>query len=302
MPRKSKHTGGWSEWAWSEDNNDYYSARENRNGSFDYRWARDERVERDEGVDPSIDDSGYMSGGQPSQDETTEYYDQQQQSYDDQSYNKAHYSYSNSHVVADQKEEDYDDKLGEDNNRRQRNQERFRDLNNATPRQNYPTSQLEEGFNSLSLRNEQLTHFQPGMVYEKVRATSGKKGKAASKPSIFIVVAYDPQKGYSDCVAVSTYGGEACSKRGVNPQDHGIVYPGTISPRPLRGEPVMGFDPVRVDVAKEQKLHIESRACRVDYSKAHKLKRDAEVNFIGRIVDEDLQIVLAAVNCYKTQN
>lgn len=64
----------------------------------------------------------------------------------------------------------------------------------------------------------------------------------------------------------------------------------------------MGFEPVRVFEVGKQKLHKESYACRVDYSKAYKLKHDAGVSFIGRVDNEHLQMMLEAVGRCKRQN
>ncbi|GAB1314872.1 hypothetical protein MFIFM68171_05082 [Madurella fahalii] len=108
----------------------------------------------------------------------------------------------------------------------------------------------------------------------------------------FIVVAND--EGHCTCVPILTYEHKACTKKGVKPAKHGIVYQVGKKPRMVEGEPKLGFYPVRVELyEKSEKLDKESR---VNYAKLTTVEHNFRVFFIGRIVREDFdQIVSPAV-------
>jgi len=93
---------------------------------------------------------------------------------------------------------------------------------------------------------------------------------------------------------ILTYERRACTKRGVRPNQHGIVYTLPGRPQLLRDEPRLGFSPVRLekDVSTET-LALESR---VNYSTLVTVEHNVKVFFIGRIVAEDMDIVDAAVD------
>ncbi|KAK0613730.1 hypothetical protein B0T14DRAFT_438639, partial [Immersiella caudata] len=115
----------------------------------------------------------------------------------------------------------------------------------------------------------------------------------------FIVVAND--EGHCTCVPILTYERRACTKRGVKPNKHGIVYMLGSKPTMLRNEPSLGFRPVRMEPdLPTEKLAAESR---VNYSKLFSVEHNAKVNFIGRIVAEDMRIVSDAVDkCWASRN
>jgi hypothetical protein len=115
----------------------------------------------------------------------------------------------------------------------------------------------------------------------------------------FIVVAND--EGHCTCVPILTYERRACTKRGVKPNKHGIVYAVGGRPTTLRNEPPLGFRPVRVQLdLPTEKLAIESR---VNYSKLVTVEHNVRVLFIGSIVPEDVRIVNDAVDkCWYDKN
>jgi hypothetical protein len=107
---------------------------------------------------------------------------------------------------------------------------------------------------------------------------------------------------YSSLVALLTliprpilsYGGKACTKRGVKPEKHGIIYQRGQRAKPLEHEPKLGFQPVKVDITMEgEKL---SRESRVNYSKLVTVEHNVKVMFIGQIVAADWPIVTDAIN------
>ncbi|KAL2256129.1 hypothetical protein VTK26DRAFT_2141 [Humicola hyalothermophila] len=105
----------------------------------------------------------------------------------------------------------------------------------------------------------------------------------------FIVVAND--EGHCTCVPILTYGHKGCTKRGVKPSKHGVIYQLGKKPRLVDGEPELGFPPVRVDLyEKTEKLDKESR---VNYSKLTTIEHNFRVFFIGRVVPEDFKKIVS---------
>ncbi|KAK4138573.1 hypothetical protein BT67DRAFT_14432 [Trichocladium antarcticum] len=99
----------------------------------------------------------------------------------------------------------------------------------------------------------------------------------------FIVVAND--EGHCTCVPILTYEHKACTKKGVKPLKHGIVFQLGKKARMVDGEPDLGFRPVRVDLyEKSEKLDKESR---VNYAKLTTVEHNFPVFFIGRVVPDD---------------
>lgn len=108
----------------------------------------------------------------------------------------------------------------------------------------------------------------------------------------FIVIAND--QGHSTCVPILSYGNKACTKHGVKPEKHGIIYQRGHRPKLLDKEPKLGFPPVKVDMTMEgEKLSKESR---VNYSKLVTVEHNVKVMFIGTIVATDWPIVPDAIN------
>ncbi|TPX16998.1 uncharacterized protein E0L32_012344 [Thyridium curvatum] len=111
------------------------------------------------------------------------------------------------------------------------------------------------------------------------------------------IVAREDQ-GHSICVPILTYEGKACSKRGVKPEKHGIIYDAYSRERdptkPLRSEPSLGFKAIKmISTVRDEKLAKESR---INYSKPMTIEHNVRVFFIGYIPDEDLETFLAAVD------
>lgn len=93
---------------------------------------------------------------------------------------------------------------------------------------------------------------------------------------------------------ILTYERRACTKKGVKPNKHGIVYSIPGRPQLLKDEPRLGFAAVRLQVdIQTEKLAMESR---VNYSKLVTVEHNVKVFFIGRIAQDDMAIVDTAVN------
>ncbi|KAK0651749.1 hypothetical protein B0T16DRAFT_323889, partial [Cercophora newfieldiana] len=115
----------------------------------------------------------------------------------------------------------------------------------------------------------------------------------------FIVVAND--EGHCTCVPILTYERRACTKKGVKPHKHGIVYTPPAEAKLLRGEPPLGFPPVRLQLDyPTEKLSMESR---VNYSKLVTIEHNVKVFFIGRVYQDDFRVVDQAVDrCWSEKN
>lgn len=93
---------------------------------------------------------------------------------------------------------------------------------------------------------------------------------------------------------ILTYERRACTKKGVKPEKHGIAYALHGRPQLLAKEPKLGFEPVRIELDYvTEKLAKESR---INYSKLVTVEHNVQVFFIGRIVEEDFDIVTQAVD------
>jgi hypothetical protein len=91
-----------------------------------------------------------------------------------------------------------------------------------------------------------------------------------------------------------TYERRGCTKRGVKPHHHGIAFLSGKQPETLRGEPPLGFEPIRLRIdVPGQSLAKESR---VNYSKLFSIGHNAKVLILGHVVKEDMNIVQHAVD------
>ncbi|KAH8908879.1 hypothetical protein BR93DRAFT_510170 [Coniochaeta sp. PMI_546] len=104
----------------------------------------------------------------------------------------------------------------------------------------------------------------------------------------FIVVAND--EGHCTCIPILTYIRQGCKKKGAKPAKHGIIHEFGTKPRPLEGEPPLGFKPIRLEIkAAGERLARESR---VNYSKLVTVEHNVKVFFIGNIQPDDFDNVV----------
>lgn len=100
---------------------------------------------------------------------------------------------------------------------------------------------------------------------------------------------------------ILTYNNQACKKKGVKAEKHGIVYEKGKKPRLLENEPPLGFKPISVNISAEgESLSKESR---VNYSKLITVEHNFRVFFIGHVADSDFRVAQAAVDtCWINKN
>lgn len=90
-----------------------------------------------------------------------------------------------------------------------------------------------------------------------------------------------------------------CTKYGVKPYDHGIVYDKDSQPEVLKGEPALAFSPICFEPSLHERI---GKGARVDYGNLTVVEHNAKVSFIGRIVTEDWQGVPDAVDTCLAKN
>jgi hypothetical protein len=89
---------------------------------------------------------------------------------------------------------------------------------------------------------------------------------------------------------ILTYIRQGCKKKGVKPAKHGIIHELGTRPRPLDGEPKLGFKPIRLEIkATGERLARESR---VNYSKLVTVEHNVKVFFIGNIQSDDFDNIV----------
>jgi hypothetical protein len=98
---------------------------------------------------------------------------------------------------------------------------------------------------------------------------------------------------------IYTYEHRGCNKKGVKPEEHGIVHSATHKARLLANEPALGFESVPVIMVQGEKLAKESRAL---YAKLENIEHNAPVRFIGTVEPESFWVVEDAVNACWEQN
>lgn len=93
-----------------------------------------------------------------------------------------------------------------------------------------------------------------------------------------------------DTSPILTYIRQGCKKKGVKPAKHGIIHELNTKPRPLDGEPKLGFKPIRLEITVTgERLARESR---VNYSKLVTVEHNVKVFFIGNIHPDDFENIV----------
>ncbi|KAK8046157.1 hypothetical protein PG996_014221 [Apiospora saccharicola] len=115
----------------------------------------------------------------------------------------------------------------------------------------------------------------------------------------FVIIATD-RAHHSTCVPILTYEHRACTKPGVQPGVHGIIYSHGRRPEMKHGEKELGYRPVSCVMNPHEALSKESR---VNYSKLVTIEHNVEVQFIGSITQTDFTIVTQAVDdCWRKKS
>ncbi|MCJ1388259.1 hypothetical protein MMC18_001104 [Xylographa bjoerkii] len=114
------------------------------------------------------------------------------------------------------------------------------------------------------------------------------KGETAfAKVYRFIVVRACPKEFWSNCLRISTHGGQATLKKGLDQRKHTIVYSSNQPPSKLPGEKRLNKDPIRINIVNmEEKLDDLSR---VNLAKTYPVEHNVKVKKVGMVRLEDLK-------------
>ena len=86
---------------------------------------------------------------------------------------------------------------------------------------------------------------------------------------------------------ITTYGGRATTKPGVDPSAHTIVYTGKTPPEKLPGEKNMNKEPLRIKpIRADEKLDSKSR---INLAKVHAIQHNWKIREIGDVDKTSLQ-------------
>ena len=106
-------------------------------------------------------------------------------------------------------------------------------------------------------------------------------GQAFAKLRRFIVVRPQPRDYYSKCIQISTYGGRATTKKGLNQSEHTIVYTGEQAPTRLPGETKLVLHPVNV-IPVNQEMRLDPLS-RLNCGKTYPVEHNVKVKEIGMV-------------------
>ena len=100
----------------------------------------------------------------------------------------------------------------------------------------------------------------------------------------FVVV--KAKSSHSLCLRISTYGGQATTKPGINPADHAaVVQEGTTAAR-HSGENLV-HEPIEVKIEdRDVSIHAMSR---INFAKIYTVEHNIKVRNVGRVTSESLQ-------------
>ncbi|KAK7932571.1 hypothetical protein PG985_003283 [Apiospora marii] len=119
-------------------------------------------------------------------------------------------------------------------------------------------------------------------------------------PSNFSVVPSSYYEPGSNLRPILTYERRGCTKPGVQPGVHGIIYSQGRRSELKPGEKDLGYKPVSCTMNPHEILVKESR---VNYAKLVTIDHNADVQFIGSITESDFSIVRHAVDdCWRKKN
>jgi hypothetical protein len=83
------------------------------------------------------------------------------------------------------------------------------------------------------------------------------------------------------CRPILTYGRQATTKSGVDPDSYAIIYTGDRPPKKIRGEKKLEREPIKVlPKTPQDKLDEKSR---VNYAKTHTIEHNTKVCFVGEV-------------------
>jgi hypothetical protein len=89
------------------------------------------------------------------------------------------------------------------------------------------------------------------------------------------------------CSHISTHGGRACTKPGLDQRKHTIVYTGAQPPPKLAGENRLNKDPIRIiPIDQTEKLDPLSR---VNLAKLYAIEHNIRVKEVGKVSQGDMK-------------
>ncbi|KAL8868613.1 MAG: hypothetical protein Q9174_004873 [Haloplaca sp. 1 TL-2023] len=103
----------------------------------------------------------------------------------------------------------------------------------------------------------------------------------------FVVVKAKPKEFYCICVPITTYGGRATGKKGVDGRAHAIVYTGNKAPLKLKEERGLVKDPLRVLPSKPE--NVLDPKSRINLGKPYPIEWNIRVKDIGRLDEKSRQ-------------
>jgi len=141
--------------------------------------------------------------------------------------------------------------------------------------------------------------FVPGKVFkaltiQEVKLVNGpaaqsliRYGDVYKKVYRFIVTKAVSREHWSHCLRISTHGGRACTKPGLDQRKHTIVYTGAQPPDKLPGENRLNKEPIRIiPIDQSEKLDPLSR---VNLAKTYPIEHNIRVKEVGRVSQADLK-------------
>ncbi|MCJ1377605.1 hypothetical protein MMC17_000700 [Xylographa soralifera] len=91
----------------------------------------------------------------------------------------------------------------------------------------------------------------------------------------------------SQVIRISTYGGQATLKKGLDQRKHTMVYSSHVPPAKLPQEKKLNKDPIRVNIVnEEEKLDVLSR---INLAKTYPVEHNVKVKTVGTVKPEELK-------------
>ncbi|KXJ92893.1 hypothetical protein Micbo1qcDRAFT_160756 [Microdochium bolleyi] len=171
-------------------------------------------------------------------------------------------------------------------------------------RQQPKSTRWENPFEPFTLQRSK--HFCVGRVFKamwiQTRGSSSSLSPMSEddlrSESIRRFVVVTTQRGYSNCVAILTYQGFGCLKRGTRPENHCMAYDERYEPpQLLAGEPELGFAPIPITIGPElAQIETVDPTSRINLAKIYTVEHNIPVQFIGYIPPEGLDYLVESVS------
>jgi len=145
--------------------------------------------------------------------------------------------------------------------------------------------------------HDEWNFFVPGRVFKAVtiQEVTGtgpgpsviRLGDVYRKVYRFIVIRAYPREHWSHCLRISTHGGRACTKPGLDQRMHTIVYTGDQAPPQITGENKLLKHPIKIiPIDQTEKLDPLSR---VNLVKTYVIEHNKRIKKVGAVSQTDLK-------------